>query len=177
MKLRWRQFSPKHPLPTYVVGARLDVLKYGDRIGKLAMLTPSGSAVIFDPTGQKVLLTRRTDNGRWCLPGGAMDPGESAAECCAREVLEETGLIVRVGKLIGVYSTPHRIIEYADGNRRQGLTLCFEAEVVGGELGVSDETAEFGYFSQEQMKSIDVMESNFDRLADAFSGQEAAFVR
>ena len=106
-----------------------------------------------------------------------MDPGESAAECCAREVLEETGLIVRVGKLIGVYSTPHRIIEYADGNRRQGLTLCFGAEVVGGELGVSHETTEFGYFSQEQMKSIDVMESNFDRLADAFSGQEAAFVR
>ena len=106
-----------------------------------------------------------------------MDPGESAAECCAREVLEETGLIIRVGKLIGVYSTPHRIIEYADGNRRQGLTLCFGAEVVGGELGVSDETTEFGYFSQEQMKSIDVMESNFDRLADAFSGQEAAFVR
>ena len=83
------------------------MLKYGDRIGKLAMLTPSGSAAIFNPTGQKVLLTRRTDNGRWCLPGGAMDPGESAAECCAREVLEETGLIVRVGKLIGVYSTPH----------------------------------------------------------------------
>ena len=106
-----------------------------------------------------------------------MDPGESAAECCAREVLEETGLIVRVGKLIGVYSTPHRIIEYSDGNRRQGLTLCFEAQVVGGELGVSDETTEFGYFSQEQMKSIDVMESNLDRLADAFSGQEAAFVR
>ena len=106
-----------------------------------------------------------------------MDPGESAAECCAREVWEETGLIVRVGKLIGVYSTPHRIIEYADGNRRQGLTLCFETEVVGGELGVSDETTEFGYFSQKQMKSIDVMESNFDRLVDAFSGQEAAFVR
>ena len=103
-------------------------LIYGERIGKLAKLTPTCDAVIFDPTGQCVLLTRRSDNGRWCLPGGAMDPGESAAECCAREVLEETGLVVRVDRLVGVYSTPHRIVEYADGNQRQALTLIFGAE-------------------------------------------------
>ena len=106
-----------------------------------------------------------------------MDPGESAAECCAREVLEETGLIVRVGKLIGVYSTPHRIIEYADGNRRQGLTLFFEAEPNGGELCITDETTQVGYFSFEQMKSMDVMEPVYERVADAFAGLETAFVR
>ncbi len=152
-------------------------LIYGERIGRLAILTPSCAAVILDLTRQSVLLTRRSDNGRWCLPGGAMDPGESAAEACVREVLEETGLVVRVGRLIGVYTTPHRIIEYADGNRRQGLTLCFEAEPIGGELGLSNETTEAGYFTREQMKSMDVMESNHDRVADAFAGQEAAFVR
>ena len=106
-----------------------------------------------------------------------MDPGESAAECCSREVLEETGLIVHVGRMIGIYSTPHRIMEYADGNRIQGLSLCFEADVVGGELCLSEETTEFGYFSLEQMKSMDVMESNSDRIEDAFTGQVAAFVR
>ena len=153
------------------------MLIYGERIGKLAKLTPSCSAIIFDSTGDMVLLTRRSDNGQWCLPGGAMDPGESIAECCAREVLEETGLVVSVGRLVGVYSTPNRIIEYADGNRRQGLTLSFEAKAIGGELCISDETTEFGYFSPEQMKSMDVMESNKDRLADAFAGQEGAFVR
>ena len=89
---------------------------YGERIGKLAKLVPSCSAVIFDPTREKVLLTRRSDNGRWCVPAGAMDPGESAEECCAREILEETGLVIRVVRLIGVYSSPHHIIEYADGN-------------------------------------------------------------
>ena len=106
-----------------------------------------------------------------------MDPGESAAECCAREVLEETGLVVSVGRLLGVYSSPHRILEYADGNRRQGLTLSFEAEIIGGELGLSDETTAFGFFSQKQMESMDVMESSYDRIEDAFAGQEAAFVR
>ena len=149
----------------------------GERIGKLAILTPACGAVIFDSARTSVLLTRRTDNGRWCLPGGAMDPGESAAECCAREVLEETGLVVSVGRLLGVYSSPHRILEYADGNRRQGFTRSFEAEIIGGELGLSDETTAFGFFSPKQMESMDVMESSSDRVEDAFAGQEAAFVR
>ena len=106
-----------------------------------------------------------------------MDSGESAPECCAREVLEETGLTVSVGKLIGVYSTPHHIIEYADGNRKQSLTLIFEAEVTGGELRITDETTEFGYFSQEQMNSMDVMGPIYEQIADALSGQAVAFAR
>ena len=156
-----------------------DVAKliYGDRIGKLAKLTPSCVAVICDLSRQRVLLTRRSDNGRWCFPGGAMDPGESVSEGCAREVLEETGLVVHVGRLVGVYSSPHRIVEYADGNRRQGLNLVFEAEPIGGELCITDETTEAGYYSPEQMKSMDVMEPIYEWLADVFSGQEAAFVR
>ncbi len=152
-------------------------LIYGDRIGKLAKISPSCVAVIFGANRQNVLLTRRADNGRWCLPGGAMDAGESAVECCAREVLEETGLIVRVGRLVGVYSTPHSIIEYADGNRRQGLTMSFEAEPTGGELCLSDETTEVGYFSREQMNSMDVMEPIYQRVDDALASLEAAFVR
>jgi len=106
-----------------------------------------------------------------------MDPGESVAECCAREVLEETGLVVRIGRLVGVYSSPHFVTEYADGNRRQALDLMFEAVVIGGELCITDETTEFGYFSPKQMKSMDVMEPIYEWVADAFTGQEAAFVR
>jgi len=106
-----------------------------------------------------------------------MDPGESTIECCAREAQEETGLVVRVGKLVGVYSSPHRIIEYADGNRRQGLNLIFEAAPIGGELCITDETTEVGYFSAAQMDAMDVMEPVYEWVSDAFVGQEAAFVR
>ena len=106
-----------------------------------------------------------------------MDPGESAAECCAREVLEETGLVVRVGKLIGLYSDPHVVYEYLDGNRVQGVTLSFEAEPIGGELRDSIETTEVGYFSLEQLETMDVMEEDRQKVIDAFAGQEAAFVR
>ncbi len=153
------------------------MLIYGDRIGKLGRIVTACDAVIFDSPREKVLLTRRTDNGRWCLPGGAMDPGESASECCAREVLEETGLVVTVGRLIGVYSTPHRITEYADGNRKQALDLVFEAVRISGELSVSDETTKLGYFSPEQMKSMDVMELFHERVNDAFARQGQAFLR
>lgn len=149
----------------------------GDRIGKLGRMMVGSSAVIFDPSRQKILLTRRTDNGRWCLPGGQMETGESIAEACAREVWEETGLRVRVGRLIGVYTSPHRIIEYADGNRYQLVSFNFEAESVGGILGLSDETTEYGYFSQDEIEGMDLMEHHYERIADAFAAKETTVVR
>ena len=59
-------------------------LIYGDRIGKRGVLRGGASAIIFDESREKVLLTKRTDNGRWCIPGGGMDPGESVEEACVR---------------------------------------------------------------------------------------------
>jgi ADP-ribose pyrophosphatase YjhB (NUDIX family) len=100
----------------------------GERIGKLGKLALGCSATIFDSTRQKVLLTRRTDNGRWCLPGGRAEPGENVVETCLRETLEETGLQVRMVRLLGVYSSPHRMVEYPDGNRYQVVALNFEVE-------------------------------------------------
>jgi 8-oxo-dGTP pyrophosphatase MutT (NUDIX family) len=52
----------------------------GERIGQHGTLRIGASAAIFDPTHTKVLLTCRTDNGQWCLPGGGMEPGESLIE-------------------------------------------------------------------------------------------------
>ena len=152
-------------------------LIFGERIGKIAALKVGAAAVIFDSTRQKALLTQRTDNARWCLPGGGVDPGESAAEACQREVWEETGLQVTITKLIGIYTNPHMITEYADGNRFQFMSFCFEADVTGGELGLSDETTAYGYFSLAEIAKLDVMEHHRVRIADAFIGQAAAFIR
>ena len=150
---------------------------HGERIGRQGTLSVACSAAIFDPKRQKVLLTRRADNGRWCLPGGHMEPGESAVEACAREVWEETGLDVRIGKLTGIYTSPHRLIEYSDGRRYQRVALNFEAQPIGGELRVSNETTELGYFSLVEMSRLDVMENHLERITDAFAGVDAAFVR
>ena len=152
-------------------------LIHGDRIGKRGVLRVGASSIIFDESREKILLTKRTDNGRWCLPGGGMDPGESAEEACIREVLEETGLAARVTKLVGVYTSPDIAIEYADGNLIQPVAFSFEAEVTGGELGLSDETTEYGYFDAEEMDALDLMEHHKQRIQDAIQNQEAPFVR
>jgi len=142
---------------------------HGERIGKLGRIALGCCAVIFDPSGQKILLTRRADNGRWCLPGGHMQPGESAAETCIRKVKMETGLDVRVVRLVGVYSSPHRLLEYADGNRFHLVSLSFEAEALGGALALSDETTACDYFSQAEAAQLDVMDHHLERLEDAFA--------
>lgn len=149
----------------------------GKRIGAQAEFMVGCSGLIFDETRQKILLTRRTDNGRWCLPGGQLDPGESAAEGCAREVWEETGLHVEIERLIGVYTNPHRLIAYADGNRFQLISFSFEVRPVSGTLGLSDETTEYGYFTPTEIEAMDLMEHHRERIVDALTGQSAAFVR
>ncbi len=152
-------------------------LIYGDRIGAGARLRTGSSATIFDEKRERILLTRRMDNGQWCLPGGGCEPGESVEETCVRETWEETGLRVRVVKLIGVYSSPDMIVEYADGGRWQIAAISFEAEVIGGELGLSDETTAFGYYSRREMADLDLMPHHLQRIDDALAGQERAFIR
>ena len=135
------------------------------------------SAIIFDESREKVLLTKRTDNGRWCIPGGGMDPGESVEEACVREVYEETGLHVESTRLVGVYTNPGMVVEYADGNIIQPVAISFEAVVTGGEMGLSDETTDVGYFSVEEMEKLDLMENHVERIQDAMKNLETSLVK
>lgn len=150
---------------------------YGERIGKTARLRTGCSAIIFDEKREKILLTRRADNGRWCLPGGGMDTGEAAAETCIREVHEETGLNIEIVRLIGVYSSPDFVIEYADGNRWQIVALSFEGKILDGELILTDETTEVGFFTLAEIATMDVMEHHRERISDALANQEKTIIR
>jgi 8-oxo-dGTP pyrophosphatase MutT (NUDIX family) len=146
---------------------------YEPRLGKDGELRLGCCAVIFDSMRAKVLLTKRADNERWCLPGGRMESGKSAAEACAREVWEETGLRTRVKRLIGVYSDPDQLVIYPDGNKVFMVVLSFEAEIVEGELGLSDETTAFGYFSIQEMESLPMHGRHKNRVEDALRGGDA----
>jgi ADP-ribose pyrophosphatase YjhB (NUDIX family) len=151
---------------------------FGERIGRLGKILVGCSAVIFDETRQKVLLTRRADNGQWCLPSGHMEAGESAMETCIREVKEETGLSVQVKRLVGVYTNPHRLLEYPDGNKFHLVALNFETEVIGGGLTTSDETTQFGYFSLPEIYGLgDMLQIHIERIEDTFKEQPQAFMR
>ena len=149
----------------------------GHRVGRNGTIRVGCSAVIFDRDSEKILLTRREDNNQWCLPSGGMEPGESASETCVREVEEETGLQVVIKRLIGVYTTPHELIVYRDGNKVQLVALCFEAEIVGGELRLSCETTEYGYFAYQEIQELDLLLNHAQRIEDAYSGELTTFIR
>ena len=89
--------------------------------------------------GSQVLLTRREDFEIWCLPGGAVDDGESLAAAAIREAREEIGLEIELTRLVGIYSRPK-------GWHSTHLVL-FAARVIGGALQPDPrEVIEAGYF-------------------------------
>ncbi len=149
----------------------------GHRVGQNGTIRVGCSAVIFNKDREKILLTRREDNNQWCLPGGGMEPGESASETCIREVEEETGLQVTIKRLIGVYTTPNELIVYRDGNKIHLVALCFEAEIVGGELRLSCETTEYGYFSYQEIQGLDMLLNHVQRIEDAYTEKMTTLIR
>jgi ADP-ribose pyrophosphatase YjhB (NUDIX family) len=144
---------------------------YGDRIGKTGELRLGACAVIFNKVHTKVLLTKRADNGLWCLPGGKMESGESIEECCQREVLEETGLQILTRRLIAVYSNRDQLVVYPDGNKVQIVVISFEADVIGGSLGLSDETTAADFFTFSEMESMPMHGRHMERVKDALINQ------
>lgn len=150
---------------------------YGPRLGREGKIRFGCSAVIFDETRKKVLLTRRADNGLWCVPGGAMESGESVVEACEREVFEETGLKVRAKRLVGVYSNLDQLVIYPDGTKVQIVALGFEAEVSSGELGLSNETTDIGYFALDEIETMEFSGNHKQRIHDALENQQGTFIR
>jgi len=128
--------------------------------------------------GRELLLMQRSDNEHWGLPGGYIELGESVAEAAAREVFEETGVRVAVGRLVGVYSDPGcMVIEYAGGPRVHAVNLCFEATAVGaGAPTTPDEVLASGYFALDALPEP-LVPIHRVRIEDAAAGESEAQVR
>ena len=123
------------------MGERIDYLN--DPAAPAATnLVPSANVIVVNEAGQ-ILLMRRTDNGNWAVPGGAMDLGESLVEAAVRETREETGIECEITGLSGIYTSPAHVIEYtSDGEVRQEFSVVFTARPAGGQLRASSESAE-----------------------------------
>lgn len=121
-------------------------------------LVPAASAIVTDEA-DRLLLIRRSDNALWSIPGGAMEIGERIADTAVREVREETGLEVAAEAIIGVYSNPHHVVEYADGEIRQQFSICFACGLVGGELATSDESTQVGFFTPAEIEAMSIHDS------------------
>ena len=99
----------------------------------------------------KILLVKRKKPpyaGRWVLPGGYVDPGETVEKAVAREVWEETGLRTKIKNMVGVYSDPSR-------DPRGTIAVAFKLTKLGGKLRVkTDETKEVKWFSISKLPSL-----------------------
>jgi 8-oxo-dGTP diphosphatase len=108
-------------------------------------------AFVRDRRGRLLLVRRGRPPfiGMWALPGGFCEYGETTETCCARETLEETGVAVRVEKLLGVYSDPKR------DPRGHTVTVLYAARPVRGEAKGSDDAAEARWFTKKEIRELD----------------------
>jgi ADP-ribose pyrophosphatase YjhB (NUDIX family) len=139
-------------------------------------ISPGVAAVIFD-SERRILIMKRTRSDYWSLPGGRMDIGESAQECCIRETFEETGLETRIVRLIALNTDSKRVVHYPDGNVFQSFVICFEAEIVSGDLKESHESEGFRWLAQGELEEVKLIPDSLQNALDAWDRQEAAFIR
>jgi 8-oxo-dGTP diphosphatase len=101
--------------------------------------TPKLMVDVVIPSERGVVLIRRGTEpfkGRWALPGGFVEVGETVEEAADREAAEETGLAVEVARLVGVYSDPER------DPRGHYVSVAFLARVFSGDLVAGTDASE-----------------------------------
>jgi ADP-ribose pyrophosphatase YjhB (NUDIX family) len=141
-------------------------------VGPARLLQLSASAFIRDELG-RVLLGRRTDVMLWAPPSGVVQLGETPANTIVREVLEETGLQVRVRRLIGLYSGHDFEWTYPNGDQAQITSAFFACDLVGGTLTPDRrEFLDLAYFEPSAFPPL--MPRCVRMLADAVSDREIA---
>ncbi len=103
---------------------------------ELGYITPKlgGEAAIFNDRGE-LLLMERSDGSGWCLPCGWTETNERPADTAVRETKEETGLVVEVRRLVGVFSH----MAGADNSPHSQVAVVHLCEIVGGALRLSHE--------------------------------------
>jgi ADP-ribose pyrophosphatase YjhB (NUDIX family) len=118
-------------------------------------------AVITDGAG-RILLVKRgrpPGEGLWSVPGGRVERGETDAVAVAREVLEETGLVVEVGALLGSVvrdGAPGVVYDIFD----------YAAEATGGDLRAGDDAADTAWFPVRDLPALPLTPGLLDALTE-----------
>ncbi|MGO9513429.1 MAG: NUDIX hydrolase [Steroidobacteraceae bacterium] len=117
----------------------------------------------------QVLLVREISDGAWTLPGGWADVNESAAECVAREVAEESGYEARAVKLAAVY-------DYRKRNRPHHLDsiykMFFICELTGGSARTSIETSGAAFFPRDALPPLSIGRTTAEQIERMFQHAE-----
>jgi ADP-ribose pyrophosphatase YjhB (NUDIX family) len=128
------------------------LLELRKHVGHRPLLMVGATVFVFDEQ-DRVLLLKRKDNECWGPPGGAVEPGEVVEEAAKRETLEETGLELGELSLYDVFSGEEQFYRYPNGDEVHNVTIVYLAHVQGGEVRISDEHTDWGYFPPAEIPS------------------------
>jgi 8-oxo-dGTP pyrophosphatase MutT (NUDIX family) len=125
------------------------ILELRSMVGHHPLWLPGVTALVVDDGG-RVLMVQRSDNGLWTLPSGIAEPGEEMATACAREVLEETGIVVQVEELISIQTVGP--VTYPNQDVTSYVDHFFRCRPTGGTAVVGDdESLAVGWFDPAQL--------------------------
>jgi len=156
--------------------SREHILQLRRFVGHEPLIMVGGAGLVRDEAG-RILLIRRSDDGEWAPPAGAMELGERIDRAVEREVGEETGLVVRAKRLVGIYAgRPEFSHTYPNGDQTELFTTLFDCQIVGGALCAdNDEALEACFFPPDRLPPLPACHRI--RIRDGLAGQEAAFFR
>lgn len=126
-----------------------------------------GAVIIQD--GRAVVVKRASEplKGRWSIPGGMLELGETLREGAAREALEETGLKIEVGEVLDVfdaiYLDPTGLTQY------HYVLIDFVARPVGGELRAGSDVSEARWASEAELDALGMTENTLKVIRKSFS--------
>ena len=136
------------PLTNHVVeGREREVCSACGTINYAQWKVSAGVRVVKD---NKLLLVQRANDpwrGMWHMPAGYVEVDEEPWLAAQREAREETGLVVKVLRLVDCYSE-------VDDPRGNVLVFIYEADCVGGEISSSKDTQAVGFFSPQEIRSL-----------------------
>ena len=121
--------------------------KFRDEIGHITPKVGTDAAIFNE--NNEILLMDRSDGSGWCLPCGFVEPNESPSEGIVREVLEETGLEIKVDRLVGVF-TRKPSVEWGIHTTVAIVHLC---QITGGQLKTSHEGRALKYWVIDDMEN------------------------
>jgi len=125
-----------------------------EKVGHDLLLLPSAAVVLHDEK-MRILLCLHADKNIWVTPGGLIEPGEQPGDAAIRETCEETGLVIELTGILGVYGGASLIIDYANGDRAAYVGTIFRGKITGGTLRPDgDETLDVRWFSREELKRV-----------------------